>query len=499
MLPRITIVGRPNVWKSSIFNAISGHRIAIVSDIENTTRDIIEYHIDDAEGEISYIMADSGGIVQADNETLLADVRARADDAIASSDLILFVLEYDRMTEFDEFIVKKLRRANKPILIVANKADNPKRAVEAFQHMSLWLGDVIPVSAVQNRGFGELKARVAIELKKKWFGYAPDATYEGMLKLAIIGRPNVGKSSLVNAIAGETRSIVKDFAGTTRDAIDTVITFQEQEICLIDTAGIRRAGKIGSANIEQWSVMRAERSIERADVVAVVIDAYEGIAHQDEHIVGEAMKAKKGIILVVNKWDKVLAKPDIDTTTILDRYMVYLSKKFDFLSYAPVVFTSAIENRRIDLVLEHALQIRKEREKRVKTGVFNKFLEQITYDHAPTGNRKSHKPKVYYGSQVDINPPKFLISVNNADHFHFSYIRYIENKIREIFGFEGTPIEIEMRSRKSMFKPKEKGGVKEEYFGEEVVEQELKEKDEQKKDLYGVRSYKNRKKSRSGK
>lgn len=495
MLPRITIVGRPNVGKSSIFNAISGHRIAIVSDIENTTRDIIEYHIDDELGEISYIMADSGGIVQADNETLLADVRARADDAIASSDLILFVLEYDRMTEFDEFIVKKLRRANKPILIVANKADNPKRAIESFQHMSLGLGDVIPVSAVQNRGFVELKAKIATELKKKWFWYSPDATYEWMLKLAIIWRPNVGKSSLVNAISGETRSIVKDFAWTTRDAIDTVITFQEEEICLIDTAWIRRAGKIWSANIEQWSVMRAERSIERSDVVAVVIDAYEGIAHQDEHIVGEAMKAKKGIILVVNKWDKVLAKPGIDVNTILDRYMVYLSKKFDFLSYAPVVFTSAIENRRIDLVLEHALHIRKEREKRVKTWVLNKFLEQITYDHAPTGNRKSHKPKVYYGSQVDINPPKFLISVNNADHFHFSYVRYIENKIREVFGFEGTPIEIELKSRKSMFKPKEKWGSKEEYFGEEVVELEMKEKNE-KKDVFGVKSYRNRKKAR---
>jgi GTPase len=495
MLPRITIIGRPNVGKSSIFNAMSGHRIAIVSDIENTTRDIIEYHIDDEENAISYIMADSGGMVQADDETLLADVRARADEAIAYSDLILFVVEYDRMTEFDDFIVKRLRRANKPILIIANKADNPKRVLEAFQHMSLGLGDVIPVSAVQNRGFGELKARVATELKARGFEYAPDATYEGMLKLAIIGRPNVGKSSLVNAISGETRSIVKDFPGTTRDAIDTVITFQDQEICLIDTAGIRRAGKIGSANIEQWSVMRAERSIERSDVVAVVIDAFEGIAHQDEHIVGEAMKAKKGIILVVNKWDKVLAKPDVNKDTILERYMVYLGKKFDFLSYAPVVFTSAIEGRRIDLVLEHALKIRVERHKRVKTGVLNKFLEQITYDHAPTGNRKSHKPKVYYGSQVDINPPKFLISVNNSEHFHFSYIRYMENKLREIFGFEGTPIEIELRSRKSMFKPKEKGGVKEEYFGEEVVEQEQKEKGE-KKDLFGVKSFKKRSKKR---
>lgn len=496
MLPRITIVGRPNVWKSSIFNALSGHRIAIVSDIENTTRDIIEYRIDDAENEISYTLADSGGIVQADNETLLADVRSRADDAIATSDIILFVLEFDRMTEFDEFIVKKLRRAKKPVFIVANKADNPKRAIEAFQHMNLGLGDVIPVSAVQNRGFGELKLRIAQELKSQWFWYTPDDAYEGMLKLAIIGRPNVGKSSLVNAISGEVRSIVKDFAGTTRDAIDTVITFKDQEICLIDTAGIRRAGKVGSANIEQWSVMRAERSIERADVVAVVIDAYEWITHQDEHIVGVAMEAKKWIILVVNKWDKVLSKPDVNTATILDRYMVYLSKKFDFLSYAPVVFTSAIENRRIDLVLDHALSIRKEREKRVKTWVFNKFIEQITYDHAPTGNRKSHKPKVYYGSQVDVNPPKFLISVNNADHFHFSYIRYIENKIREVFGFEWTPIDIELKSRKSMFKSKEKWWVKEEYFGEEVVREEEDEKRKQRGKAYGTRAYKNRVHSR---
>lgn len=243
--------------------------------------------------------------------------------------------------------------------------------------------------------------------------------------------------------------------GTTRDAIDTVVTHKDREICLIDTAGIRRAGKIGSANIEQWSVLRAERSIERADIVAVVMDAFEGVAHQDEHIVGEAIKAKKGIILVLNKWDKVMEKPGINTATILDRYMVYLSKKFDFLSYAPVVFTQAIEGKRIDLVLDHALAIHAERQKRVKTGVFNKFLDQITYDHAPTGSRKSHKPKIYYGSQVDINPPRFVISVNNSAQFHFSYLRYIENKIREVFGFEGTPIDIELRSRKSIYKDKD--------------------------------------------
>ena len=474
MLARVTIIGRPNVWKSSIFNSLSGHRIAIISDIENTTRDIIEYHIDDNENEISYMLADSGGIVQADNEILLTDVRARVDDAIETSDLILFVLEYDRMTDFDEFIVKKIRRSKKPVLVIANKADNPKRAMEAYQHLSLGIGDVIAVSAVQSRGFGELKSKIWEILKSLGFWFVPNELHEWLLRLAIIGRPNVWKSSLVNAIAGKTRSIVFDMPGTTRDAIDTVVQFNGEDIVLIDTAWIRRAGKIGSANIEQWSVLRAEKSVERSDVVAVVIDAFEWIAHQDEHIVGEAMKEKKGIILVVNKWDKVMNKPGVNKETILERYMHYLSKKFDFLSYAPVVFTTAIENKRIDLVLEHAIKIRWERNKRVKTWVFNKFLEQITYDHAPTGNRKSHKPRIYYGSQVDVNPPKFMISVNNSDHFHFSYVRYIENKIREIFWFEWTPIEIELRSRKSMFKPKEQWGSREDHFGDEIVELEKK-------------------------
>ena len=469
MLPRVTIVGRPNVGKSSLFNALSGHRIAIVSDIENTTRDIIEYKIHDDEQDFSYILADSGGIVQADDETLLSDVRGRVDDAIENSDLILFVLEYDRITEFDEHIAKKLRRSNKPILVVANKADNPKRAVESYALLELGLGDVIPTSPMQTRGMVELRAAIAGTLRERGFESKADTELEdeNMLKLAIIGRPNVGKSSLVNAISGEVRSIVKDMPGTTRDAIDTIIEFQGEEICLIDTAGIRRAGKIGNANIEQWSVMRAERSIERADVVAVVLDAFEGIAHQDEHIVGEAMKAKKGIILVLNKWDKVLNKPNVGKETILERYMQYLAKKFDFLSYAPVVFTQAIEGKRIDLVLEHAIKIRAERQKRVKTGVFNKFLDQITYDHAPTGNKKSHKPKIYYGSQVDINPPRFVISVNNAGHFHFSYVRYIENKIREIFGFEGTPIDIELRSRKSIYK--DKSPERDEEEGENMI------------------------------
>lgn len=224
--------------------------------------------------------------MNSDEETLLTDVRHRTDDAIVHADLILLVLEYDKITDFDEYIVKKLRRSKKPVIIIANKADNPKRDMEAYNLLSLGLGEVVPMSAVQNRGFFDLKSKIAAELKKTGFSFSPNtANDEGILKLAIIGRPNVGKSSLVNALSGQVRSIVKDMPGTTRDAIDTIIDFSGKEICLIDTAGIRRSGKIGSANIEQWSVMRAERSIERADVVAVVIDAFDGITHQDEHIV----------------------------------------------------------------------------------------------------------------------------------------------------------------------------------------------------------------------
>ena len=452
MLPRVTIVWRPNVGKSSLFNIISGHKIAIISDQENTTRDIIEYELHDAENEISYVLADSGWLVYGNDESILQDVRVRVDEAIESSDIILFILEYDKITEFDEVIAKKLRKSHKTILLVANKADNKDRALESYNLLSLWFEDVFPTSPVQHRWIDALKIKIAEILKAEGYKYTLKDEEDTSLKLAIIGRPNVGKSSIVNAISWKTRSIVKDLPGTTRDAIDTLFTWNNEEFCLIDTAGIRRSGKIWSANIEQWSVLRAERSISRADVVAVVIDAFEWVAHQDQHIVSKALEEKKGIILVVNKWDKVLSKPDVWVDTILERYMRYLSKKFDFLSYVPVVFTSAIDGKRIDKILEHAIAIRKERNKRVKTGVFNQFLSQITYEHAPTGSRKSHKPKVYYWSQVDVNPPRFLVSVNNSDHFHFSYLRYMENKIREFFGFEWTPIDLELRSRKSMYK-----------------------------------------------
>jgi len=267
------------------------------------------------------------------------------------------------------------------------------------------------------------------------------------LKMAFVGRPNVGKSSIVNTIVGSDRVMVKDMAGTTRDAIDTKFTFAETDFTLIDTAGIRRLSKVGTRNIENWSIMRSERALKRADVIAVVVDGFEGIVQQDLSLIGRVIDDKKGLIIVVNKWDMVLDKPGVDKAHMMERYIGYLKEKIDFLPWVSVIFTSATEKKRLTNIREEAIIIAGERQKRVKTAIFNEFLEQAVYKHPPTGNKKSHSPKIYYGSQVDSNPPKFLVSVNNPNHFHFSYKRYLENKIRDNFGFHGTPIIIEYSGR----------------------------------------------------
>ncbi|OIP55004.1 ribosome biogenesis GTPase Der [Candidatus Gracilibacteria bacterium CG2_30_37_12] len=516
MIARITIVGRPNVGKSSLFNVLSGHKIAIVSDTENTTRDIVEYQMHDEENHISYILADSGGITIGTDDAILSDIRNRVQESITRSDLILFVLEYDKLTALDEEIAKLLRKSGKKVIIVANKADNIERMNESYALASLGFDDFVITSTAHDRGLDILKLAMVHNLKENGLDYEEAEYDDGVLKLAIIGRPNVGKSSLINALTGTNRAMVRDMPGTTRDSIDSIIEWNGEKIVLIDTAGIRRSGKIGSANLEQWSVMRSERSITRADLVAIVIDADEGITSQDKHVVERALEEKKGIILVCNKWDKILARPTVQTleereaqraldkakseaekekklrgrgnklpplpesplkshnrapemssiderysgSTIMNRYIEYINQEFDFISYVTPIFTSAIDGKRVDAILDIAFKIRDERNKRVKTGVFNDFLSQITYQHAPTGNRKAHKPKIYYGSQVDVNPPKFMISVNNESHFHFSYKRYIENRIREFFGFVGTPINVELKGRESIFK--KGGGIKDE-------------------------------------
>ena len=241
--------------------------------------------------------------------------------------------------------------------------------------------------------------------------------------------------------------MVKDLSWTTRDSIDTKFSFEDTNFVLIDTAWIRRLSKVWVRNIEDWSVMRTDRSIVRSDVVCVVIDGFEWVGHQDLSIISKVLEEKKGLIIVVNKWDKVLAKPDIDKEKIMNKYLSYLKEKIEFLPWVSVIFSSATEKKRINEILKAAGEIKAERLKRVKTGIFNNFIEQVVYKHPPTGNKKSHNPKIYYGSQVDTNPPKFILTVNNPDHFHFSYKRYLENRIRDNFWFFGTPITIEFRWR----------------------------------------------------
>ena len=451
----VTVIGRPNVGKSSLFNALTGHKIAIVSDIANTTRDILEYEIKDSEGGVAYYIADSGGLNFGSDGSILDDVRKRTQDAINRSDLIVLVLEYDKVTVPDEEIIRMLRKSNKPIILVANKADNADRALQSYELMKLGFNDFFVASVVQNRGIDDLKAAIGQKLKSLGFSYTPEEDDETVIKIALIGRPNVGKSSLLNALAKEEKAIVKDMPGTTRDTVDYEFSWDDQKFRLIDTAGIRRSGKVHPQTIEGWSVLRSERAIERADIAVIVLDAYEGITAQDQHILSYALEAKKGIILVLNKWDLVLAKPGIDKNTIENKYLNYLKEKFDFLSYVTPLFLSALSGKNVEQILKIAREIQGERNKRIATSPFNDFLEHVTHLHVPTGTRKSHNPKIFYGSQVEVNPPMFVLSVNNPEHFHFSYKRYLENKIREFFGFFGTPIIIEYKKRESLYAGKE--------------------------------------------
>ncbi|MDD5770050.1 MAG: ribosome biogenesis GTPase Der [Candidatus Gracilibacteria bacterium] len=451
MLAKITIIGRPNVGKSSFFNMFTGHKIAIVADEAGTTRDISEYEFTDGENEITYILADSGGLdFSSKNDEISTDIIERTRDAIKESDLLIWLLEYDKFTDLDERILKILRDKNiPPVVVVANKADNENFRLEAFNLPVVNIFDAFfPVSVSHNFGFLEVRKFVAKNLKEKGLNYLVEETDDSFIKLALVGRPNVGKSSLINAIVGKNRVMVKDLAGTTRDSIDTKFHYNEKDFVLIDTAGIRRLSKIGTRNIENWSVMRTERSITRSDIIAVIIDGVDGIHQQDLSVISRVLEEKKGLIIVINKWDAVLNKQNIDKEKIMGKYLSYLSEKFDFLPWVSVIFTSAVEKKRVEEILDTAILINEERKnKRVKTSIFNGFIEQAVIKHPPTGNRVAHKPKIYYGSQVDVNPPKFVLTVNNPEHFHFSYKRYLENKIRDNFGFAGTPIIIEFKGR----------------------------------------------------
>jgi len=427
------------------------HKIAIISDESWTTRDITEYEYNDIDNSVSYIISDSWWLdLEAKNDEIAKDIVERTKTAIDDSDILLWIVEYNNYNLLDENIAKMLRPyiGKKPIIIVANKADNERMEMEALSLPVISIGDYFfTVSTSHHKWFFKIKDCIAEILKEKNLNIFIENLDDEYIKLALVWRPNVWKSSLLNAIVWKDRVMVKDMAWTTRDSIDTKFVFEEQKFVLIDTAWIRRLSRIWTRNIENWSVMRSQRTIKRADIVAVVIDWIDGIHTQDLSIISEVLEENKWLIVIINKWDLVLNKQNIDREKIMWKYLTYLSEKFDFLPWASVIFTSAVEKKRVEEILKEAIKIKKERFKRVKTWIVNEFLEQAVLKHPPTWNRKAHKPKIYYWSQVDINPPKFVITVNNPEHFHFSYKRYLENKIRDNFWFSWTSIIIEFKWR----------------------------------------------------
>lgn len=450
MLWKVTIIWRPNVGKSSFFNMYVGHKIAIVADEAWTTRDISEYEYTDTDNDLTYILADSWWLdFWSKDDEVAEDIIERTKAALEDTDVLVWLVEYDKFTVQDEQILKILRlKKDLKVVIAANKADNENHILESYSLPVVSMYEnFFPISVSHNRWLDEVRKCVAKILKSKWLNYLVEELDDSFIKLSLVWRPNVGKSSLINAIVWKNRVMVKDMAWTTRDSIDTKFKYEDKDFVLIDTAWIRRLSKIWTRNIENWSVMRTERSITRSDIVAVVIDWVDWIHQQDLSIISRVLEENKWLIIVVNKWDQVLAKPNVDKDKIMWKYIWYLSEKFDFMPWVPVIFTSAVEKKRVDEILTTAIEINNERKKRVKTWIFNGFIEQVVIKHAPTWNRVAHKPKIYYWTQAWVNPPKFVLTVNNPEHFHFSYKRYLENKIRANFGFGWTPIIIEYRWR----------------------------------------------------
>ena len=341
-LPYVRIVGRPNVGKSSLFNAFTGRKIAIVDETANTTRDVLEYPMVDYETDFQWTIADSGGLNFGSQHQILQDVNRRVNECAAQADIILFICEYDRLTDVDDHIIKMLRKLEKPIWLVANKADNVTRVNEAYALMKTGF-PVYPVSA-SHRKIDELESDIVAYLRNKYPEHAGAEQDEG-IKIALVGRPNVGKSSTFNALVGYGKVVVSAEAGTTRDPTDTLLTYKGQKMTLIDTAGFRKPGKIGVYNVESWSVLRTRSQVERADVCVLLVDSVEGIVQQDKHILAEVLEQKKGVIIMVNKWDLSQAKTDMEPEMFHKRYLAYLQREFAYCPWAMTVFATASEGK----------------------------------------------------------------------------------------------------------------------------------------------------------
>ena len=435
--PIVAIVGRPNVGKSTLFNIFANSRISIVEDTPGVTRDRLYADTEWLDNE--FMMVDTGGIEIMNTDKIAVSIRQQAQIAIAEADVILFVCDARAgITHEDAEVAKMLRQSKKPIVLAINKADSPKQEMEIFEFYNLGIGEPIPVSAANHLGLGDLLDAV-VEKFPETSAYGEDGN-EDEIKVALIGRPNVVKSSIFNTLVGEERSIVSDVAGTTRDAIDTPVIREGQKFLFIDTAGMRRKARIDEP-IEKYSIIRSLRAVDRSDVVLMVIDAIDGVTEQDKKIAGYAHEAGKGIVLVVNKWDLY----DKDNTSTL-RYTENLRRELVFMQYAPVVFVSAMTKQRIHRLPEVIHYVAEQNAMRISTSVLNQVVEDaIAINPPPT--EKGQRLKILYATQVKIKPPTFVIFVNEPEIMHFSYQRYLENKLREAFGFEGTPLQMIIRGK----------------------------------------------------
>lgn len=435
-LPVIAVVGRPNVGKSTLFNKLVGQRLSIVEDTPGVTRDRIYGRVEWQSRTATLI--DTGGIDLFSDDVLLSQMRRQAQIAIESADVLLFVTDLRAgVTAADSEVAAMLQKSGKPVVVCVNKCDSVGSIpMEFYEFYNLGLGDPVAVSSVHGHGTGDLLDRLFALLPEQRGEDYP----EDYIKVAIIGKPNVGKSSLVNRLAGEERVIVSDIAGTTRDAVDTVLENEHGKFVLIDTAGIRRKSKVDES-IERYSVLRSYMAIERADVCLILIDALEGFTEQDSKVAGYAHEQGKGCVIVVNKWDAV----EKDGRT-MQEYQKKLESDFSFMPYAPFLFISAKTGQRVDRLYELISYVREQNCRRIPTGLLNDMLAEATALVQPPSD-KGKRLKIYYITQASVCPPSFVCFVNSNELFHFSYRRYLENQIRSTFGLQGTPIRIISRER----------------------------------------------------
>jgi GTP-binding protein len=434
MKPIVAVVGRPNVGKSTFFNRMIGQPLAIVEDEPGTTRDRL--YADAEWNGRTFTLVDTGGLVFEDTGDVASKVREQAQIAIAEADVIVFMLDATTgLTAADWDAADLLRRTEKPLILAANKADNEARRQAALEFYELGMSEPIPISSLHGTGTGDLLDAITA-------AFAPDVEEDEdeAIRVAIVGRPNVGKSSLLNALLGEERTIVSEIPGTTRDAIDTPLDWDGTPVVLIDTAGIRRRGRI-DPGVEKYSVLRALRAIQRSDVAVLVLDAVDGPTAQDAHVAGYILEEMKSVIVAVNKWDLVVK----DTHT-MHQYMQTVRAALQFMDYVPVLFISAKTGKRVDQVLDTAMRVRDERLVRLPTSELNTMLRDAVARQSPPA-KSGKRLKFLYVTQAAVDPPTFVFFVNDKELVHFSYARYLENQIRERYGFTGTPLKLLFRGR----------------------------------------------------